>query len=249
MALGEDITPLSICGIPRCPKQISAGGLQNQDATRVHVCASSPVLVDDCSMTIKLGLCGFTMGAAVYYRQFSVVEVQQTSYDPPALPTMEKWRAQAPLSFEFTMKAWEVITHFSDGNTYGRLRRTFGDRERAEAGGFRLNATTLGDWETTLAAARVARDRDSLSVSSEFQSYRRERYVDARVLRSDRAPRCSELAMGASRSAAGRHRSRTMCERRRNRPPAVNAPRFLWASATCSYRQDCWISIPAHHLA
>ena len=32
---------------------------------------------------IKLGMCGFTIGAKAYYRKFSVVEVQQTFYDPP----------------------------------------------------------------------------------------------------------------------------------------------------------------------
>jgi hypothetical protein len=33
-------------------------------------------------MTIKIGLCGFTIGAAAYVKQFEVVEVQQTFYDP-----------------------------------------------------------------------------------------------------------------------------------------------------------------------
>ena len=108
-------------------------------------------------MTMKLGMCGFTIGAAAYVRQFAVVEVQQTFYDPPPLPTIEKWRSQAPQDFEFTMKAWQVITHFGTSSTYRRLRRTFGDRERADAGGFRLNSTTLSAWETTLDAQRALR--------------------------------------------------------------------------------------------
>ena len=108
-------------------------------------------------MTIKLGMCGFTIGAATYFKKFPVVEVQQTFYDPPPLATIEKWRAQAPADFEFTMKAWQVITHFATSRTYRRLRRTFSDRERAETGGFRLNDTTLAAWETTLEAARALR--------------------------------------------------------------------------------------------
>ena len=32
---------------------------------------------------MKLGMCGFTIGAAAYFKQFPVVEVQQTFYDPP----------------------------------------------------------------------------------------------------------------------------------------------------------------------
>ena len=55
---------------------------------------------------IKLGMCGFTIGAAAYYKQFRVVEVQQTFYDPPTA-TLQRWREEAPPGFEFTMKAWQ----------------------------------------------------------------------------------------------------------------------------------------------
>ena len=108
-------------------------------------------------MAMKLGMCGYTIGAAAYVRQFGVVEVQQTFYDPPPLPTIEKWRAQAPAGFEFTMKAWQVITHFGTSSTYRRLRRPFSAREREEAGGFRVNATTLAAWEATLEGMRALR--------------------------------------------------------------------------------------------
>ena len=108
-------------------------------------------------MTMKLGMCGFTIGAAAYVKQFPVVEVQQTFYDPPPLATVEKWRAQAPDAFEFTMKAWQVITHFGTSRTYRRLRRDFSDQQRADAGGFRVNDTTLRAWDTTLAAHRALR--------------------------------------------------------------------------------------------
>ena len=69
-------------------------------------------------MPIKLGMCGFTIGAATYFKKFPVVEVQQTFYDPPPLATIERWGAQAPADFEFTMKAWQVITHFGTSRTY-----------------------------------------------------------------------------------------------------------------------------------
>ena len=29
-------------------------------------------------MTLKLGMCGYTIGAAAYFKQFRVVEIQQT---------------------------------------------------------------------------------------------------------------------------------------------------------------------------
>ncbi len=108
-------------------------------------------------MTIKIGLCGFTIGAAAYVKQFEVVEVQQTFYDPPPAATLERWRANAPPEFEFTIKAWQVITHAGSSRTYRRLRRPFDERAKAEAGGFRVNETVLGAWETTRAAATVLR--------------------------------------------------------------------------------------------
>lgn len=106
---------------------------------------------------MKLGMCGFTIGAEAYYKQFGIVEVQQTFYDPPPLPTLMRWRAGAPPNFEFTMKAWQVITHFGTSPTYRRLRSPFPDRARAEAGGFRLNDTVVRAWHATLHCARALR--------------------------------------------------------------------------------------------
>ena len=106
---------------------------------------------------MKLGLCGFTIGAAAYFKRFKVVEVQQTFYDPPPPDTLRRWRNDAPPDFEFTMKAWQVITHLGASKTYRRLRSPFSDRARAEAGGFRLTETVLSAWQTTLACARILR--------------------------------------------------------------------------------------------
>jgi uncharacterized protein YecE (DUF72 family) len=109
---------------------------------------------------MKLGMCGFTIGAAAYFKRFPVVEVQQTFYDPPPLATLAKWRRQAPADFEFTIKAWQVITHLGASPTYRRLRRPMSDQERADAGGFRSNDTTLAAWQATLTA------RDALAASA-----------------------------------------------------------------------------------
>ena len=108
-------------------------------------------------MQMKLGMCGFTIGAAAYHKQFPVVEVQQTFYDPPADTILQRWRAQAPPEFEFTMKAWQVITHFGTSRTYRRLRSSFDDTARAEAGGFRSTPTVFAAWERTLECASILR--------------------------------------------------------------------------------------------
>src|SRR5687768_7482690 len=106
---------------------------------------------------VKTGLCGFTIGAAAYFETFGVLEVQQTFYDPPAPLTLERWRAEAPPDFEFTMKAWQVITHFGTSRTYRRLRSPFDERARAEAGGFRLTDTVLRAWEATVRCSETLR--------------------------------------------------------------------------------------------
>lgn len=105
-------------------------------------------------MTLKVGLCGFTIGAAAYFETFGVVEVQQTFYDPPAERVVERWRMQAPESFEFTMKAWQVITHRGTSRTYGRMKTPM---NLDEAGAFRVNDTTMKAWEKTMRCARLLR--------------------------------------------------------------------------------------------
>ena len=106
---------------------------------------------------VRLGLCGFTIGAGAYFRQFRVVEVQQTFYDPPRDATLVRWRRQAPLRFEFTLKAWQLVTHDASSPTYRRLRRPLTQEERAEVGSFRASPTVGRAWARTLECARLLR--------------------------------------------------------------------------------------------
>jgi uncharacterized protein YecE (DUF72 family) len=62
-------------------------------------------------MAIKIGCCGFPVAQARYARHFPVVEVQQTFYQVPSLATLAGWRERLPSDFEFTLKAWQLITH------------------------------------------------------------------------------------------------------------------------------------------
>ncbi|HEV7920957.1 MAG TPA: DUF72 domain-containing protein [Thermoanaerobaculia bacterium] len=104
---------------------------------------------------VKLGLCGFTMSAAEYFRTFRVVEVQQTFYQPPEARTLERWRVTAPAGFEFTMKAWQLITHRATSRTYRRLRTPLSAAQKEEAGAFQLTPTVLDAWQTSLRCARL----------------------------------------------------------------------------------------------
>jgi len=102
---------------------------------------------------IRVGLCGFTIGASAYFGTFDTLEVQQTFYEPPARETMSRWRDQAPEGFVFTIKAWQIITHRATSTTYRRLRTRLENKE--EAGAFQVNATVLKAWKTTSDCARL----------------------------------------------------------------------------------------------
>jgi uncharacterized protein YecE (DUF72 family) len=106
---------------------------------------------------IKVGLCGFTIGAARYFEQFPVVEVQQTFYEPPSTQTMMRWRAEAPPDFEFTMKAWQLITHRATSNTYRRLKTSLTPAQRAEAGAFQNSETVMRAWQKSVDCAKLLR--------------------------------------------------------------------------------------------
>ena len=81
---------------------------------------------------IRIGCCGFPQALSGYAKAFSVVEVQQTFYQPPMLKTLERWRAQVAPDFEFTVKAWQLITHESTSPTYRRLREKLTGEQRRE---------------------------------------------------------------------------------------------------------------------
>src|SRR4051794_31744010 len=104
---------------------------------------------------IHVGLCGWTVAQSRYVREFSLVEVQHTFYEPPSDELLQRWRSSAPARFEFTMKAWQVVTHESSSPTYRRLKQPLAPQARAELGGFRLSDTVLRGWDRTLQCARL----------------------------------------------------------------------------------------------
>ncbi len=103
---------------------------------------------------IKVGCCGFPRGRAAYYAHFSLVEVQQTFYKPPRIATVQRWREQAPEGFEFTLKAWQVITHEPSSPTYRRARLK-PEAPPDQYGAFRLTPPVLAAWERTRAIAEA----------------------------------------------------------------------------------------------
>lgn len=99
-------------------------------------------------MRLKIGCCGFGRARAQYFARFPLVEVQRTFYSPPRLTTAQRWRAEAPPQFEFTLKAWQLITHEPSSPTYGKARLQL-DAPPDHYGAFRLTAQVLRAWNST----------------------------------------------------------------------------------------------------
>ena len=108
------------------------------------------------SINVRIGTCGFgRIRKPRYADGLSAVEIQHTFYHPPSVETLEGWRAEMPEGFEFTLKAWQLITHDAKSPTYRRFDRPLTETEREEAGYFRPTATVREGWEVTLASAKA----------------------------------------------------------------------------------------------
>ncbi|MDT5293869.1 MAG: hypothetical protein QOJ76_749 [Acidobacteriota bacterium] len=98
-------------------------------------------------MLIKVGCCGFRSSRESYFRVLDVVEVQHTFYQPPQVSTLRRWREEASKGFEFTLKAWQLVTHQSSSPTYKRLKRQLTEEEKEGAGFFRPSRIVEEAWE------------------------------------------------------------------------------------------------------
>src|ERR1043166_1148568 len=98
---------------------------------------------------IRVGCCGFRSSRESYYRLLDPVAVQHTFYQPPQVSTLKKWREEAPEGFEFTLKAWQLITHKASSPTYRRVKRQLTEEEKEGAGSFRPTPAVAAAWELT----------------------------------------------------------------------------------------------------
>lgn len=95
------------------------------------------------------------MAQEKYFRAFSCVEIDSSFYQLPKVETAARWRAAAPPDFEFSLKAWQVITHRATSPTYHRTRLDARDREYC--GHFGFNPTIRWAWDETVAVAKALR--------------------------------------------------------------------------------------------
>ncbi len=106
-------------------------------------------------MQIKVGCCGFPISREKYYKSFDVVEIQQTFYQPPQEKTVLRWQKEAPADFEFTLKAWQLITHPPSSPTYRRLKAGIPESRKKSYGFFKPTEEVFQAWEKTEKTAQI----------------------------------------------------------------------------------------------
>ena len=103
--------------------------------------------------TLRVGTCGICLRQSEFFRTFRLVELQQTFYRPPRVSTVERWRRDAGESFEFTLKAFQAITHAGSSPTFRRSGLSEGERD--ECGSFRDTDVVRAGWQVTRRLADV----------------------------------------------------------------------------------------------
>ncbi len=100
-----------------------------------------------------IGCCGWSEAKHSYFADFPVVELQSTFYEPPSPALASKWRSLAPDSFQFCLKAWQLITHTPSSPTYRKLKGKLSAAEHDLVGSFRPTEQVALAWERTAAVA------------------------------------------------------------------------------------------------
>lgn len=104
---------------------------------------------------LKVGCCGFSKSKKTYFSNFDLVEIQKTFYKPPKARTAEKWKDEAPEYFEYTLKAWQLITHPPSSPTYRRAKIEVPEEKKKSYGFFRPTKEVFEALDKTIEIAEA----------------------------------------------------------------------------------------------
>ncbi len=106
-------------------------------------------------VVFKVGCCGFPVSRSRYFKTHSLVEIQQTFYKLPSKKTLVRWRNEAPENFEFTIKAWQVITHSPSSPTWKKSGIKVPDELKDKYGYLRPTKENFEAWNMVEEAAEI----------------------------------------------------------------------------------------------
>lgn len=86
---------------------------------------------------------------AAYADAFDVGELNRTFYQLPQVSTAERWRREAGDEFDFTLKAWQALTHPWSSPTWNSYRDTVPDDRTDEVGYLQPTAFNVEAWDRT----------------------------------------------------------------------------------------------------
>ena len=103
---------------------------------------------------IQIGCGEIPKPRAQYFRLFKTAEIQDTFYQLPLLRVADDWKTEAPPEFEFSIKAWQLITHPATSPTYDKLLDPVDSNLKPYYGLFQLTPEVQHSWARTLEFAR-----------------------------------------------------------------------------------------------
>jgi len=73
-------------------------------------------------MPVKVGVCGFPVRREVLFQSVDVIEVQRTFYQIEKPSKYSRLRAETPPHIDYTVKAWQGVTHKTISPTWRRFK-------------------------------------------------------------------------------------------------------------------------------
>lgn len=108
---------------------------------------------------VKVGCCGFPVSMKKYFEVFNVVELQKTFYKLPKRETAARWREEAPESFEFVVKASQLITHPPSSPTYRKAGLKIDESKKKNYGFFKPTDEVFKAYEETVEIVRILKGK------------------------------------------------------------------------------------------
>lgn len=116
--------------------------------------------------TIRVGTCGYQYydpgdgwqdeyesKLQAYSDAFAAGELNRTFYELPQVSTAKRWRREALADFEFTLKAWQALTHPRSSPTWNDHRDAVPEDRIDEVGYLRPTTFVQKAWERTFERA------------------------------------------------------------------------------------------------